>query len=216
MPWRIILRDNEPHSCDGKLLFGIIFCSFCDGVFKLLGWVLPSGCRRIKLFDMSRRIVLRHHGSYGSDRRLCSGLILSRVVNRLLKLFIGNLFVICIFDELLELSGGLISSLHGIDSLFCMPWGVILRDNGSHSCDGKLLFGILFCSFCNGVFKLSRWDVPSNSRFIKLFGMSRRIVLRHLGSYGSDRHLCSGLLLIRVCNGLLKLFIGNLFICIFN
>ena len=62
------------------------------------------------------------------------------------NLFIGNLFVICIFNELLELSCGLISSLDRIYNLYGMSWRIILRDHGPEHCDGKLLFGILF--FC--------------------------------------------------------------------
>ena len=116
------------------------------------------------------------------------------------KLFIGDIFIVCIFDELLKLCCGLLSSLDRIYNLYGMPWRIVLRYCGPKHCDGELLFWIIFCCLCNGVFKLSCWVFPSNCRRFIMHGMSRRVVLRYRGSDCSVGCVCSWLILGRVIN----------------
>jgi hypothetical protein len=110
---------------------------------KLSHWLLSSNGRLFNLHIMPRRVILCRHGPYGSDRSVCTGLLLGRVFNCLFELFIGIIFFICLFNGLLELSRGLLSGLDGIHFVYGLPRRIILRDNGSHSCDGKLCFGVL-------------------------------------------------------------------------
>ena len=111
---------------------------------------------------------MRHNEPDCSDRSLRSGLLFGRVFKCLFKLFIGNIFSVCIFDELLELSRGHLSSLYWIHYLYGMSRRFLLRHDRSHSCDGQLLNGILFCCLRHGVFKLSRRLLPSNCGLLKL------------------------------------------------
>ena len=106
-------------------------------------------------------------------------------------MFIGNLFVVCLFSELLQLSCGILSGFDGIHYLYAMSRRIVLRLFGPHRCYGKLLFRILFSSLCNRVFELPCWFFPSDCRLFKLHSMSRRVVLRHRGSDCSDRSLRS-------------------------
>ncbi len=138
------MHNNRSHSSDGKLLFGLLFGCLCDGVLSLSRGYLPSDRRIIQLHAMCRRVVLRRRGPDNSIGRLCIGLLLRRVFNSLLELSGGNLFIIGVIDELLKLSSGLLSGLDGIDSLHGMPRRIVLRNSGSHSSDGKLLFRIIF------------------------------------------------------------------------
>ena len=52
---------------------------------------------------MPRRVVLRNFWTHGCYRFLCSELILCSIFDCVFKLFIGDLFVICIYHELLKL-----------------------------------------------------------------------------------------------------------------
>ena len=118
------------------MLFGILFSCLFNVVFELSCWFLSSKCRLFKLFIVSRRIVLRLLEPDCCDWSVRSGVILGRVFKCLFKLFIGDIFIVCILDKLLELSCWLISGLDGIHILLGMSRGLLLRDNGSHSCDG--------------------------------------------------------------------------------
>ena len=133
--WRL-LRINGSHSCDGKLPIGILLRNICDSMLKLPRWFLPSDCGFFKLYGMSSGIVLRVDGIDCRDRCLCSWEILVRIFNRLLELLIRIIYIGCIIDKLLELSCGLFSGLDGIHCLCGLSCGFILRDNGSHSCNG--------------------------------------------------------------------------------
>ena len=89
------------------------------------------------MFIMHCRIVLCDHGSDCCDRRLCHRQILSCLVNCLFKLSCGNLSSDCRFF-----------------SLHSMPWGIVLRDHGSHSCDRNLRSGLILRSIRYEMFKL--------------------------------------------------------------
>lgn len=147
------------------------------------------------MYSMSRRIVLRLRGPFCSHRSMCGRQIFGRICNRLFKLFIGDIFVVCIFNKLLELSRGLISSLDRIDNLCGMPWRIILCNNRSHSYNGKLLFRILLYCLFNGVFKLSCWCLPSNCRLFELFAMPWRVLLRQHWPDCRDGCLYCGIIL---------------------
>ena len=60
---------------------------------------------------MSRGIVLCHHGLDCSDWSVLIRLLLGRFIKRLLKLYSGDIFVVYIFNELLQLSCWLLSGL---------------------------------------------------------------------------------------------------------
>ena len=152
-------------------------------MFELSCWLFPSKCRLVKLYFMSWRIILRHHGPYCRDRSLRSGLILGLVVTCLFKLFCGIILVVCIFKELLKLSFGLLSGLDGIHKLYGLSWRIVLRDIRSHSCDWKLHFGILFSCFSIFVFKLFIWYQPKQLWINKLC----RLLSRNL--FGFDWRL---------------------------
>ena len=117
--WRILLRHNGSHCCDGELLFWIILCCVCNSVLNLPCWLLPSNYRLFKLLSMSWRVVLCHRGPDSSDRCVRSRVILGRFFNCVFKLSLGNIFV-CIFNELLELSCGLVSGIDRINILYGM------------------------------------------------------------------------------------------------
>jgi hypothetical protein len=117
-----------------------------------------------RMYLMQRRIILRHNWTECSDRSLRCGLILGRIFNCVFKLSLGNILIVGIFNELLELSGWLVSGIDGIHLLYGMPRRIILRHNGSHCCDGELLLGILLYCLCSDVFKLSCRDIRSSFR----------------------------------------------------
>ena len=73
---------------------------------------------------------------------------------------------------MLELFSRHISGVDGIDSVYSLCRRILLRHIKSHSCDRKLLFGIVFGCLCNSVLKLSCWLVSSNCGLFKLYGMS--------------------------------------------
>jgi hypothetical protein len=56
----------------------------------------------------------------------------------LFKLFIRNIFIVCIFDELHELSCGFLSDVDGINILHGMSRWVILRYRWPLSCDRQM------------------------------------------------------------------------------
>ena len=114
MSRRLLLCHKWSDSSDGKLFFGVLFGRLCNGLFKLCCWFLPSYWGLVKLCSMYRRVILRDRGSYRSDRRLRSGLILGRVFNHMFELFGGILRIFRIINELLKLSSGLLSGLDGI------------------------------------------------------------------------------------------------------
>jgi len=97
MPRRIVLRDNWSHSCDELLRGGLLFCVVGIHVFELSCRIFPSDGRLIQLHIMSRRLVLRYHRFDGCDRLLHSGLLFGCIFNSLLKLSIGNIFIVYIF-----------------------------------------------------------------------------------------------------------------------
>ena len=103
MPRRLILRDNGTYSSDWCMCSWILRRIVSNRVFELPRGIFSSNCRLIQLFVMHCRVVLRHHGSYCSDRRLCCWLIRSRLINRLFKLPSWSILVFCIFIGLFEL-----------------------------------------------------------------------------------------------------------------
>ena len=115
---------------------------------------------------MPRRIILRHGGPDCSDWSVRSGLILGHFFNSLFKLFIGNIFVICLFNELLKLSCGLLSGFNRIHDMHGLPRRIVLRDDWSNRSDRRLSCGHLFCYVCDCVFKLYRRFLSSNSRLV--------------------------------------------------
>ena len=66
---------------------------------------------------MSRRVILRYHGSYSSDGRLRSGLVFSRICIDMLKLFSGNILILFTVNKLLRLCCG---NFHGDDRRDCL------------------------------------------------------------------------------------------------
>ena len=94
-------------------------------------------------------VILRNRGPDCSDWSLRSGLILGRVFNSLFKLFTRHIFIICVFNELLELSFGLLSGLDGIDDMHGLSRRILLRNNWPNRSDWKLLYGIIFHCFRN-------------------------------------------------------------------
>jgi len=152
MSGRIVLCYYGPDNCYGKLLNRIIFCFLCNIVFKLSRRIFSSNDRFIQLYVMPRRIILRDYGHDCSDRSLCSGLILACIIKCLFKLFIGNLLIVCFYNELFQLSCGSLPGLNGIHYLHGMPRRILLCDDRSCSCDELLCFRILFFLICNGVF----------------------------------------------------------------
>ena len=132
LPWRVILRNNGTNCCDRKLLFGLILFCFCNDMFKLSLWFLSRNCSLFKLHGMSRRFILRKLRPYCSDGSMRSGLILSCIFNYVFKLYIGNIFIIYIFNELLQLSCGIFSGFDGIHCMYCLPRRIVLRNIRSH------------------------------------------------------------------------------------
>jgi len=152
LPSRVILRNNGSYSNDRQLLSRIVFTFVLVGVLELSRRILPSDCSLFKLYGVPRRLILRYNGPDCSDRSLCSGIILGFIFYLVLKLFFGSVFIVDLFDKLLELSCRLVSGINRINRLQRMPRGVVLRDNWSHSCDKLLRFWIIFSGICNGVF----------------------------------------------------------------
>ena len=115
---------------------------------------------------------MRHHGSYCCDGHLRSWNIFCCFIKCLFKLFIGNLFIICVFHELFKLSCGLFSSLHGIYCLYCMPWRVILRHYKLECSDRCLCSGLLLCCIFNYLLKLCIGNTFIVCIFYQLFKLS--------------------------------------------
>ena len=87
-----------------------------------------------------------------------------------------------------------------------MPWRIVLRNHGSHICDGKLLGGIIFCCLRNCVFKLSCWLLSGLDGGGCVHSLSLGFLLRDFGSIGRYRFLCCRILLQLFSNDLLELF----------
>ena len=97
---------------------------------------------------------MRHNKPDCGDWSLRSGLLLYRIFKCVFKLLIGNIFIVFLFDDLRQLSCGLLSGLDGIHLLYGMSRGFLLRHDRPLSSDGQLLVGIIFCCLRNSVFKL--------------------------------------------------------------
>ena len=68
------------------------------------------------------------------------------------KLFIRNIFILCILNQLLELSRWSLSSLDRIYNVYDMPYRIILRYHRSDCsdrclCSWLLLFNFIVCLF---------------------------------------------------------------------
>ncbi len=92
----------------------------------------------------------------------------------MLKLFIGKILDICIFNNLLKLSFRLLSSINGIDSLFRLPRRIVLRNHWSYGSFGKLLLGVLFCHLLNVVLFLRLWNQPEQWWLNELYRLLSR------------------------------------------
>ncbi len=106
---------------------GNIFCSLSDGVLKLPGWDVPSHFRLICMLAMHCWVLLRNDRPDCSDGSLRCGLVLCFLRKYLFKLFSRQILVICLFDDLLELSFGRLSSHDGINFMFGLPRRIVLR-----------------------------------------------------------------------------------------
>ena len=90
---------------------------------------------------------------------MCSGLVLSRLLNCLLILYIRNIYIVCIFNELLNLSCGLLSGLDGIYDMQCMSWRILLRNSGPDNCDRCLRSRLLLGLLLKFLFQLPIWII---------------------------------------------------------
>ena len=183
---RIVLRINESHCFDWKLLFGIVFSSLSDSVLQLPCWIVPTNRGLFKLSGMSWRFVLRVVGPSYHDWCLCSWKVRGRVFKHMLKLLVGIICIVCIFNELLELPCGILSGTDWFNNVYGMPRRIKLCNNGSHSCERKLRIRFIFSNVCNSVLKLPCRLLSSDFRIFKLSGMSWRCVLRDDGSNCRD------------------------------
>jgi len=208
--WRIVLRHHGLDCSDGKLCCGILFSYFGDFMLKLYCWNLSGFGWIIELHIMHCRIILRHHGPYCSDGKLCYGILFSCVCNSVFKLSIGDIFINCIFDQLFKLSNGSLSGHNWINSMYSMPRRVVLCHHGSHSCNGCLLSWKILCCVINYLFKLFIGNLSSLNGIHDLYSMSRRIVLRHHGLDCSDGQLCCGIIFRYFGDFMLKLYCWNL------
>jgi len=108
-----------------------------------------------------------------------------------------------------------------------MPWRIVLRNHGSHICDGELLGGIIFCCLRNCLFKLFTRDFFVVRIFLQLFklfcgdlsgldrihimhGMHCGFILRNIRPHSCDGSLRCWILLSSVCDGVFKLSRGVL------
>jgi len=87
-----------------------------------------------------------------------------------------------------------------------MPWRIVLRNHGSHICDGELLGGIIFCCLRKCVFRLSCWLLSGLDGGGSVHSLSLGFLLRDFGSLGRYRFLCCRILLQLFSNDLLELF----------
>jgi len=213
----VVLRDNWSIGGHRHLCGGLLFCVIGIRVFELSCGIFSSNCRLVKLYLVYCRIILRYYGPDCSDWSLCSRLILGRIFKCLFKLSIGDIYVIRIFNELLELSRWLFSGLNRLHRVYGMPRRILLRDSRSYSSYRQLLSGIVFSFIIVGVFELCRRIFPSNCRLVKLCIVSRRLILRYYGPDCSDGRLCSWLVLLDIFKCLFELFIGIVLIgCIID
>ena len=125
------------------------------------------------------------------------------------KLFVGDILIDCIFYQLLKLSCRLISGFCGIFELFGMSWGILLCRHGSH-CNYRILccrlllgfvVNVLFKLFIGNIFivfffncmlELFFGDISDIHGIHFLFGVPRRILLRHNRSHCCYRNMRCG------------------------
>jgi len=240
----VILCHHGSDSSDGRLCNWNIFCCFINSLFKLfIGsifivgifnqlfklscGILSSHCKLFKLHIMYCWIILCHHGSDCSDRRLCCRLLLDRFIDSLFKLSIGNIFISCIFNQLHKLSFGNLSGLFWIHGLYSVYRRIVLRHHGSHCCIGSLrswkvfrrlgnnLFKLSFGNICivrifNQLFKLSCWDLPGFHRHDGLFSLRLRILLCHHWPLDCYRSMCGRKVLSFISDLMYELCRGKL------
>ena len=106
---------------------GSIFCSLSDSVLKLPGWDVSSHFRLINLLVLYCRVLLRNDRSDCSDGSLRCGLLFGCVCKCLLELFIGDILIIFIFNDLLELFFWCLPGFNRVHIMYGMPRRLILR-----------------------------------------------------------------------------------------
>lgn len=186
------------------------------------------------VYCMSRRIILRQHGSSSSYRCLQCGLLLSRLGKHLFELCIWNICIICIIDQLLKLSRGNLPSLNRICCMSDMYRRIVLCHDRSYCSDGHLQCGLIFGGSCDRLFKLlirkifrivflyqllelSCWNLSGLHGVFFMYSLPWRIVLRYFRSNCNDGCLRNRILLKRLRNCMLELFTRSVFIiCIIN
>ena len=164
--------------------WNVLSC-FSDGLLKLSGRDFSGFDGLLDLLSLHGRIVLRYHRPERSDWSMRSWVILGGFFKCLFKLFIGIIFIFCIVNELLQLSGGLLSVFDWIDCVHHLPWRIVLRDDWSFRCVGGVFGRKVLTSFVHGLFQLFTWIVFVCHWLNSLYGMPRRIILRINRSLGS-------------------------------
>jgi len=104
---RVILRHHGSDCSDGRLCCRLLLSRLGNRMFKLFSWNFPIYCKLIKLYSMFYRIILRHHGSVGSNGRLCSWKIFCRFIDSVFKLYCRLLYEYIKSIQLHELRAGL-------------------------------------------------------------------------------------------------------------
>jgi len=182
------------------------------------------------MYSMLRRVILRKYGSHRCVGSLRSGLLLGHIINCLFKLFIGNIFIVCIFNQLFKLSCGNLSSYNWIICMYSMLRRVVLRHHGldcSYGClrSWKILFGVInflfklfignICIVCifNKLFDLSCGNLSSLNWVLDLYSMRLRIILFNHRTFCRNRGLRCGILLCCLSERLFVLSRGH-FCCI--
>ena len=101
--------------------WGILLLDLSCGIFH-------GSDRGDCMFGLHCWFLLRNCGSYGSDGSLRRGLVLGRVSNGLLELFIGNIFVVSLHIKLLKLYCGIFFSIFWRDFMHELLWRILLND----------------------------------------------------------------------------------------
>jgi len=144
MSWWLVLRHHGPIHSDRCLYSWEIFSCLSQCLLEMSHRNISSLNWIQHMHDMSRRVILRHHGPIYSDRRLYSWEVFG-----------------CLCDCVLEMSHRNISSLNWIQHMHGMSRRIVLRHHRLECSDGRLFSWEVFGWLCERVLELSRWDVSS-------------------------------------------------------
>jgi len=90
---------------------------------------------------------------------LCKRLLLGNLVVSLFKLFIGNILVIFVFNQLLKLSYWILSGLDGLIRMYRMSSWIVLFDHRPFCGDWSVRCRDLLCVFGIDMLTLSSWEI---------------------------------------------------------